>query len=260
MAAGRRRIPAEQTRSLLVEAALERIESNGVAVNLDSVSLEEMVRHAGVPRSSAYAAWQQLASDEQTPQAVFRREVLRRALIGGGERARDNSPMIEAIAPVLEQRGEFDIAVLAIEMIRAATSAQFDGARRRQGYRTSHALAAAAVSVPDEQIDDEVVGWLREAEQAYIETMVVSFQQFAEMTSVVPAPDLDGPLFWHQFTTAVVALGEGLFARVYTSDREILFGIEIGDGDASTEWTLFGLGMHALYDRFFVPASATDDC
>ncbi len=260
MSAGRRRVPAEQTRALLVEAALERIDSDGVAVNLDSVSLEEMVRHAGVPRSSAYAAWQQLADDGQTPQAVFRREVLRQALIGGGEGARDNSAMIDAIAPVLARRDEVDVAVLAVEMIRVATGAQFDYARHRQGYRTSHALAAASVSLPDEQIDAEVLAWLQEAESAYVETMVTSFQEFARLTSVKPSPDLDGEWFWHQFTTAVLALGEGLFPRIYTSKQEILFGLELqGAGEPSLgdeggrEWTLFGVAMHALYNRFFVP-------
>lgn len=260
MAGGRKRIPAEQTRLLLVDAALERIESNGVAVNLDSVSLEEMVHHAEVPRSSAYAAWQQLADEGQTPQAVFRREVLRRALIGGGERARDNRPMIEAIAPLLERRGAFDIADLAIEMIRVAATAQFERAHQRQGYRTSHALAAASVSVPDEQIDVEVLGWLRDAERAFIDTMATSFQEFAALTEVVPAPDLDGPLFWHQFATSVVALGEGLFTRVSTAERDLLFDIEVGDGDDAVPWTLFGIGMQALYDRFFVPALAEVDC
>lgn len=261
----RKRVPAGETRSLLVEAALARMESNGVAVNLDSVSLEEMVGHAGVPRSSAYAAWQQLATEGQTPQAAFRREVLRQALIGGGEGARDNRPMIEAVVPVLERRNEFDIAVLAVEMMRVATAAQFDDARNRQGYRTSHALAAASVSVPDDQIDAEILGWLRDAERAYVDTMVVSFQQFAEMTEVVPAPDLDGPLFWRQFTTAVLALGEGLFTRVYTADRDILFGLDAGalDGVEHPDddgWTLFGVAMHALYNRFFVPASDQDGC
>lgn len=262
MTGGRKRVPAEQTRALLVDAALERIESNGVAVNLDSVSLEEMVRHAEVPRSSAYAAWQQLAAEGQTPQAVFRREVLRRALLGGGERARDDRPMVEAIARVLERRNEFDIADLATEMIRAATTAQFERARRRQSYRTSHALAAASTSVPDDQIDVEILGWLKDAERAYIDTMVTAFQQFAQLTEVVPAPDLDGPLFWRQFATSVVALGEGLFTRAYTSDRELLFDIAVGEGDRepAEEWTLFGIAMHALYDRFFVPASHEGDC
>ena len=268
MSAGRQRVPAEQTRALLVDAALERIESDGVAVNLDSVSLEEMVRQAGVPRSSAYAAWQHVAGDGQTPQAVFRREVLRRALIGGGEGARDNRAMIDAITPLLARRSEIDMTVLAVEMIRVATSAQFEYARRRQGYRTSHALAAASVSVPGEQIDAEVLGWLREAEGAYVDTMVTSFQEFADLTEVVPAPDLDGPWFWHQFTTAVLALGEGLLPRIHTAQSEILFEISVAcpdatGGEAASEthdWTLFGVAMHALYNRFFVPASTQGDC
>lgn len=260
MSPGRRRVSADQTRTLLVDAALERIETNGVAVNLDSVSLEEMVRHAEVPRSSAYAAWQQLADEGQTPQAVFRREVLRRALIGGGERARDNRPMIDAIAAVLAQRSDVDMVALATEMIRSATESQFDHARRRQGYRTSQALAAAATSVPDEQIDREVLGWLRDAEGAYIDTMIASFQGFAEMVEIAPAPELDGPWFWHQFATAAVALGEGLFTRVYTSEREVLFDIKLGEGEEAADWTLFGIGMQALYDRFFVPAPKAGDC
>jgi hypothetical protein len=49
----RRRIPAAQVRAQMLAVAREMITGSGVTISMEELSLEEVIRRAEVPRSSA---------------------------------------------------------------------------------------------------------------------------------------------------------------------------------------------------------------
>lgn len=255
--AGRPRLSAAETRERLLTAALEHLDASGMGANLDQVSLETFVRVADVPRSSAYNAWQSVASEGSTAQVAFQREVMRRAILGDGVGARNDAPMAAATRDVLARRDDFTPRGLRQELLRLGIGAQFSDASQRRGYRLATALSAASTSVPEEEQDPEVLLWLREAEATYLARLVGVFQYMARITSSEPNPELAGPHFWQTFATAVIALGEGLFPRMRTSDVVYLVDLDGPGPDGQTvKWSLFALGVDALWERFFRDSEA----
>lgn len=260
LSAKRSRLSAAEARELTLEAGLDHLHTVGLEARID-VSLEDMHRIAGVPRSSAYKAWQQLARDGETPQVSFRRELLRSVLMKSGQGTPDEQSMIHAAQAVLTRRDELSNDELAAELVRVVIAAQFLDAAERRGYRVALAIWLAATSVPQAGIDDEVLVWIAEADQMFLDQLGEVFKRMANICNKVPRADLVGPHFWEQFSTAVVALGDGLLPRLRTSERAVLFDIEVPSSRDtaaadSEEWTLFAVAVHAIWDRFFIDAEA----
>ncbi len=55
--ATRHRIPADEVRTKMLTAARDLVLASGVTVSLEDLSSEDVIRHAGVPRSSVYRIW-----------------------------------------------------------------------------------------------------------------------------------------------------------------------------------------------------------
>lgn len=251
-----RRQSAEQTRNRLIEAAVEQLDMHGAPARLDHVSLEELIKLTGVPRSSAYSAWEKV-SDDQTPQESFRRALIKKLIVSDGHGSRDLGPLEEILPIVLERTKDLPVNERRQELIRMTAGAQFQSAFVRPGYRVSIALTTATISAPPEEVDQEILAWLQASEKAFLAIMVELFQGLAELLELVPAPEFDPETVWEIFVTTVLALGEGLFGRMSTSKHNYLVDIP-GPGPAGTTepWTLYALAIDAIADRFFIAADA----
>lgn len=247
-----KRATAAQTRTRLLDAAVERLNLHGAPARLDQVSLEDLVKLTGVPRSSAYSAWEKI-SDDQTPQESFRRALMKRLIVAEGVGPRDLGPLGEVLPIALERTEGLPSLERRRELIRLAAGSQFRSAFNRPGYRLSLALTWATISAPEDEADKELLEWVRTTEEAWLELTMNMFKALAPMVDIEPAPGFDPDLVWESFTTAVLALGEGLFGRMTTTDQNYLMDIP-GPGPADTTelWTLYAIGVDALADRFFV--------
>lgn len=253
-----KRVSAEETRQRLVDAAVEQLDLHGAPARLDHVSLEELVKLTGVPRSSAYSAWEKV-SDDQTSQEAFRRALMKRLIIADGFGVRDLGPLQDLLPVVLARIDGLPALERRQELIRATAAVQFESSFVRPGYRLSLAMTFATISVPASEVDEEVLGWLQATESAWLDIMVELFKGMATMVDIEPNPAFDPDLVWEMFTSAVLALGEGLFGRMSTSKRDYLMDIP-GPGPAGTTepWTLYALSIDALVDRFFVFTEGVD--
>jgi len=250
----RPRQTADQTRARLLEAGLDQLHAEGLPPRIDHVSLERLAQVADLPRSSAYHAWQDPTDGGRTPQTVFQRELIRRLILDDGEGRRDNSPMLNLGREVNERLLGLDPADRKRELVRLATNVQFRSSFDRHGFRAALALAAATTSVPGGALDEEILGWLRQAEATYVQQLVGLFKGMADFLELEPNPDFAQYDFHEIFGTAVLAIGEGLFPRVWTSDRDWILNID-GPGPNGTRepWTLYAIAIDALIDKFFIP-------
>lgn len=252
----RRRLSAEQTRARLIEAGLDQLMAEGLPPRIDHVSLERLAQLADLPRSSAYNAWQDRTDQGRTPQSVFQRELIRQLILDEGDGRRDSAPMIgvgrdlnevfAALAPEDRQR----------ELVRRATAAQFEASFERHGFRAAMALAAATTSVPGGELDSEILSWLRAAEANYVQELVGLFKGMADFLELEPSPEFAQVNFHEIFATVILAVGEGLFPRVLTSDPDWILKVD-GPGPNGTRrpWTLYAIAIDALIDKFFVRRS-----
>lgn len=252
------RLSADETRNRLLDAAVEQLDLHGAPARLDHVSLEELIKLTGVPRSSAYSAWEKV-SDDQTPQENFRRALMKKLIIADGVGVRDLGPLQEILPVALDRIDGLPAIERRQELIRLAAGVQFEQSFVRPGYRVSLALTTATISAPPGEVDQEVLGWLRATEAAWLDTMVELFKGMAQMVDIKPAPQFDPDTVWQMFTSAVLALGEGLFGRMSTSERNYLMDIP-GPGPAGTTemWSLYAVAIDAIVDRFFVFVDGPD--
>lgn len=248
----RSRLSAEETRELLLESARRELDFSGVPPDLSHISFEAVIADVGVPRSSAYSAWS--APDSQlTPQQRFKRELLRRAIVDNGMGVRDLGALNAAAAAVLDQWGDADTRVLVTEIVRTASHDQYVSSINRPGFRVSLAVFFAAVSGSPDDVDEEMLGWLGEADLQWTDHLSKSLIAICELVGLTPRPELDGPLFWRRLAMAISALGEGLSIRTMTGAESVQSGIELPGPDGElVPWTIFGIANMALIDRFFI--------
>lgn len=245
---------------MLIEAGLEMFDQSGMRPSFDAVTLERAVRVSGVPRSTAYHIYSS-DTDERAPQEAFQFEVVRRLLADATEDSSTDALSAAAAAAFEEAtaRGDKPPEVLR-EVIRRASNAHLASLDDRRSLGVSYALLAGAQSVPIENADLELLGWLREADIDWRTRLSEGvFSDLAAVIGATPKPEFNAENFWSQFTTALIALGDGLYIRQRISDEAAVRSVVPAEADLEG-WSLYALGVEALVWRFFdVPAEWPDD-
>ncbi len=251
MAAGRRqRLSSEETSERLIAAGLEALARQGMSVGLDAVNLEQAVRDAEVPRSSAYAIW---STDElHPPQESFQRTVLRRA---AQDRTRTIEQLQNTTATLVEKyAGSMTSRELLMELIRVGGAENIEALSNSLGWQLMIATRAILHSAPT-SFDRELTNWLNESEEdVRLSTIDEVYRPFVELLGLEPRPEF-GERAYHYGEIAAASLAEGLAMRYRLRANEYLGGIthpEIGDEDKP--WTLYALMFEQLLRVFFQPA------
>lgn len=250
----RRRLTAEESKGLLVEAGLEMFDTEGMAPSFDAITLERAVRSTGVSRSSAYNIW----SDENTeysPQEAFQWEVIKH-LIADATVSQTTDAFLSAGTAALESGLEG--IELRRELIRRAANAHLVGLEQRRSLRIVYALLASANSVPEASVNQQLMQWLRDNEANFRDRLISgAFLPFAVAVNYVPRPEFDPDLVWLQFTAALMSVGDGLFSRTRLTSPDVLYGVLPADGDPEG-WSLYAIAVDALVERFFEPGPQAD--
>lgn len=244
---------AAETRRLMLDAGMERLAATGLEPSMEQFSIEQALRDASVPRSSAYNAWTGLVAD-CTPQEAYQRELIHHA-ISTGPGAGRMDVLIDQASPLLARADSIDRAVLEKELIRIAGEAHYQSCLADQALVVGLALLASATTT-DSTLADDIVTWSAEAETRWRTRLIEQiFRPFMTYMGRRPKPEFDPDLVWDQFVTALNALGAGILPRTRLVDDEVLYGIERPgpDGDVR-QWSLFAVVLEGLIDTFFEQA------
>jgi AcrR family transcriptional regulator len=241
----RRRLSQEEVRRRVMAAAQELL-VEGLTVSLDHISLEEIIQHAAVPRTSVYRLWPR--RDEFV--MAFLREL-------GGADARFgadvNKVAVATAERVIQDHLEwlYDMGgrrALLRETIREGALAVFDTVIDSSEWRTYVALIATVLSTPDPEVREEIAAALRGAEKAFIKQMAEFYEGIANVLGfqLHPGYRLD------HVVTVSAALIQGLALRRILSP-ELVTEVIMRDGPSGSEpWSLAALGLHNIIENMLI--------
>jgi AcrR family transcriptional regulator len=160
------RQPADETRQAALSTALSMLTQSGLTVSLEHLSIEDLIRTAGLPRSTFYRLWPakerffadllvELATSSDSHDAMF---------YPGTQVA---ATQVIAANQHLLASHEGRVAVLC-EAVRIAGRKNFEHFSTSVGWRTHVTLITSANSLVDDDTRSRLVDALRETESLFI--------------------------------------------------------------------------------------------
>jgi AcrR family transcriptional regulator len=247
----RQRLSDRETEQRMLQAAMGMISRAGLTVSLDHISFEDVIRDAGVSRSSAYRRWpykdlflsdlvKQLAKDATPTIVSDELELIRRVV---------------AEHPDWTETAELRHS-LVIELFRQLALFDFQTVHASAQWRTYLALYAAFMSLADSGLRDQVQAALGQSERDHIDRVAKAWERMTGLLGYRLRPEL-GATF-----TDVAALADatlrGLVIKALSMPeiaerrlQAIPFGAASQD-----EWSLPAIGLASIASAFLEPDPA----
>ena len=227
---------AEDTRRLILEAAIQMLLERGATAGVQHIRLQEVLRSVGLTTGAAYRIW--------GDQDEFHRD-LAVAMVG----LRFAPPVTsasQAIGPVLASGQSLDevARVAALDFVTYASKFHLEPeSRDSHAFITALALRTAAGAWPELRVASAERH--RESIAAFAEFYAALLQRYGRR--------MREPLTIVDFTEAMAALGEGFAVRAAEGLGHPTYDIPAGAEVPAGAWTLFGIGIRALVEGFTVP-------
>ena len=250
----RERLSDEETARRVVDTATALVNRSGLTVGLDHISFEDVIRDAGVSRSSVYRRWPY--KDEFF--ADLLRELARAAVPATIVSEAEGMAGIRAIAAVHPEW--LDDAAhrrdLLIEFIRLGALHDFEAMLDSTEWRTYLALHATFMGVEDPQLREELAAGLAGSEERFVSAIARSWARMCALFGYRLRPGLGASFEILARMASADLRGHVLLALADSSVgaarlRCVLFG---ASGEA--EWSLPALAMAAIADAFLEPDPA----
>lgn len=244
----KRRLSAQQSRELLIDAGLEALGEHGLSVGLDAVNLEQAVRDAMVPRSSAYAVWS--TDGDYTPQEAFQRAVLMQAVATRGESVDELMAQVDAFM-ANPPEGLTGRALLR-ELLRVGGNYNFDSVLNSRPWKIVFSIRSIVNTGGFENQDDELLRWIADNEvELRNDTIETLYKPMAEAFGLRPRPEY-GERAWHLVEIAHASLAEGLSMRASLDASQYFHGLVHHDDESKqANWSIYALLFERFVDLFF---------
>jgi AcrR family transcriptional regulator len=243
-----RRLSDRETEQRMLAAALAMVQRTGLTVSLDHISFEDVIRDAGVSRSTVYRRWPH--------KDLFFSDLVK-------ELARSVTPgivgqEIEMIRDVVADRHDWlDTAegrqALMAELFRQLSLLDFEALHGSARWRTYLALHATFQSIPDGQLRDQVQAALAQSEHEHIARVARAWQYLASLFGYRLRPGLG--VTFEDLATTLNATMRGLVIMAL-SMPEIAAHRALASpfGAASEdEWSLPAIGLAGIASALLEP-------
>ncbi len=179
LARRRQRLTDKETERRMLDAAVDMVNRTGLTVSLEHISLEEVIRAAGVARSAAYRRWPY--------KDLFFSDLLKELAKGATPAIAQANP--EAVAAtkeiLLEHLDWLRVPnlrpALVAEIFRRRALIELETFRDSAEWRTYIALHATFLSLPDGDLRRQVRESLTESERELTANLAAFFEQTATL-------------------------------------------------------------------------------
>jgi AcrR family transcriptional regulator len=243
-----RRLSDQETRERMLRAAIAMVNQTGLTVSLDHISFEEVIRDAGVARSTAYRHWPY--------KDLFVSDLVKElAETAGPTIVRDEVRLMRRILA----RHEDWLATaqtrhrLLLELIRQLALLDLQAVHASPGWRTYLALRAAFSGLADGELREQVRTALSRAEAAHTAQVARAWQQLAQLFGYRLRPELTTT-----FETLATLLGATMRGLVITalSSPDVVTHVTrarpFGAVDED-DWSLAAIGIGSIATTFLEP-------
>lgn len=226
---------AEETRRLILEAAIQMLLERGATAGVQHIRLQEVLRSVGLTTGAAYRIW--------TDQDDFHRD-LAVAMV----RLRFAPPVTSAsiaIRDVLASDGSMEDVVRAATRDQVIYSSKFHldpESRDSHAFITALALRTAAGAWPE----------LRTASAERHRGSIEAFAEFYDVLLHRFGRRMRAPMTIIDFTEAMAALGEGFAIRAAEGLDHPTYDVPDDAEVPSGQWTLFGMATMGLIEIFTI--------
>ncbi|MET8162596.1 TetR/AcrR family transcriptional regulator [Sphaerisporangium sp. NPDC005289] len=246
-----RRLSDQETRDRMLRAAIEMINRTGLTVSLDHISFEEVVRDAGVSRSTAYRHWPY--------KDLFLSDLVK-------ELARTTDPAIvhdevQLVRQILAQHPDrLDTPEsrygLILELIRRLALLDFQSVLTSPRWRTYFALHATFPSLTDDDLREQVRDALARSEAAHTAQVALAWRQLTGLFGYRLRPEL--ATSYEALATLLSATMRGLVITALSTPEIATYqAVARPPGAAGADqWSLPAIGFVAIATTFIEPDPA----
>ncbi len=243
-----RRLSDRETERRMLQAAVRMMSSAGLTVSLDHISLEEVIRAAGVARSTVYHRWPH--------KDLFFSDLVK-------ELARTATPSILAaevalIKEVCAERTDWlDSAAqrqgLVAELLRRLPLLDFQTLAASAEWRTYIALHATFMSLAGDELRGQVQAALAESEREHLDRVARAWDQLTGLLGYRLRPELAAT--FRELAVLLDATMRGLVIMAQSlpelgQQRNLARPLA---ATATADWSLPALGLASVAQAFIEP-------
>lgn len=250
LARRRRRLTDQETQRRMLDAAVAMVNATGLTVSLEHISLEEVIRSAGVARSAAYRRWPY--------KDLFFSDLLKELAKGASPAiAQANPEAVAATKRVLLEHLDWLKqprlrTALVAELFRQRSLAELTTFRDAPEWRTYLALHATFLSLPDGDLRHQVQASLTESEHQFTAMLAGFFRWILSLVGCRLRPGLGSAEDIARLTTAAM---RGMVIMAPTSPElaaRTLHASPFG-APAAADWPQPALAMASIITAFLEP-------
>lgn len=213
----RTRLNDRETERRMLETAMELVNERGISTGLESIAFDEVIREAGVSRTSAYRRWPQ--------RDRFYGEVLVELAKGASLPSPEGTLAGPVGHIVLEHADHLESAQehrnLVVELLRVSIGADFEVVITSPEWHTYRILLASYQGIVDKDVRQAVTEALAAADQRGVDMRARIYAQFTALLGYRLTPPLSGPDGFEFMSRAAGASMTGVLARQSLGDRSI---------------------------------------
>ena len=250
----RQRISDAETEQRMLDTALALVESQGLTVSLDHLSLENVIAHADVSRSSAYRRWPY--------KDLFLADLLV-AVARNTDLSVEPPGLLAELTALIEGADLSDPQArrdLLIEALRLSSGSDFERIWSSPRWRTYVALSATVTGLPLGPIREAAASAVLDAEARFVARRAGVYANLAAMIGYRLSGGIDAGVGYELMSSTSGAVMTGYVVKALVDEHLATATRRLAAFGSSkpADWTDPMYGLTAVFDAFLEPDPDAD--